>query len=320
MHYVAVDTFRLFRGAITEILLDESFTIETPETKACLSLARKFIALLSCDSIQHRQFADWIYAKLSSILDKAKSGQNVNEDHLWQKFHSFRSSEECCRKWKSILSEVDLTPYPMFYQHMTQELFELIIGKKLKIKETVSTESTVTLSTEEENVVRYIGGYVIRMLKKALHSPKDKEIMDTLDMLTKSSEQSISHDHGSEQWTKALDRGGLIHISDEAFECFCAIEVGIRRHLNMANIDDMDNSFRSRLVSDLVDDSDVQFSWCIVGHEMDEECSTECLEMIVNKWITIRGFSFAKSMVELYKQECKKSTQKSKGLRGKLSS
>lgn len=88
----------------------------------------------------------------------------------------------------------------------------------------------------------------------------------------------------------------------------------------MANIDDMDNSFRSRLVSDLVDDSDVQFSWCIVGHEMDEECSTECLEMIVNKWITIRGFSFAKSMVELYKQECKKSTQKSKGLRGKLSS
>ena len=57
------------------------------------------------------------------------------------------------------------------------------------------------------------------------------------------SEQSSSHDHGSEQWTKALDRGGLIHISDEAFECFCAIEVGIRRHLNMANIDDMDNSF-----------------------------------------------------------------------------
>lgn len=120
----------------------------------------------------------------------------------------------------------------MFYQHVTQELFELIISKKLKIKETVSTDSTVSLSTEEENVVRYIGGYVIRMLKKALHSPKDKEIMDTLDMLTKSSEQSSSCDHGSEQWTEALDRGGLIHISDEAFECFYAIEVGIRRHLN----------------------------------------------------------------------------------------
>ena len=93
---------------------------------------------------------------------------------------------------------------------------------------------------------------------------------------------------------------------------FYAIEVGIRRHLNMANIDDMDNSFRSRLVNDLVDDPDVQFSWCIMGYDMDEECNTECLEMIVNKWVTIRGFSFAKCMVELYKQESKKSTQKSK--------
>ena len=106
-------------------------------------------------------------------------------------------------------------------------------------------------------------------------------------MLTKSSEQSSSHDHSSEQWTKDLARGGLIHISDEAFESFYAIEVGIRQHLNMANINDMDNSFQSRLVNDLIDDPDVQFSWCIVSHEMDEECSTKCLEMIVNKWVTI---------------------------------
>lgn len=55
----------------------------------------------------------------------------------------------------------------------------------------------------------------------------------------------------------------------------------------MANIDDMNDSFRSKLVNNLVDDSDVQFVWCLVGHEMDEECSTECLEMIVKKWVTI---------------------------------
>ena len=65
------------------------------------------------------------------------------------------------------------------------------------------------------------------MLKKALRSPKDKEIMNTLDLLTKSSEQASSCD-GSEQWTIDLDRGGLIHISDEAFQYFYAIEVGIR--------------------------------------------------------------------------------------------
>ena len=64
----------------------------------------------------------------------------------------------------------------MFYQHVTQELFEMIIGKKLKIKEMVNTESTVTLSTEEENVVRYIRGYVIRMLKRFYTVPKTKKL------------------------------------------------------------------------------------------------------------------------------------------------
>ena len=36
---------------------------------------------------------------------------------------------------ESFLSELDLQPYPMFYQHVTQELFELIIGKKLEDQE-----------------------------------------------------------------------------------------------------------------------------------------------------------------------------------------
>ena len=280
-------------------------------------MARKLIALLSSELTEHKQFADWIYAKLSSIIDEICSGQNINDNHLWQKFHSLRSSVDFSDKWKSFLTKGDLEPYPMLYQHVTQELFETIVGKKLEIRETARTDSTVNLTAEEENVVRYIGGYVIRMLKKAHH--QDKEIMDILDMLTISSTQSSSHDQDSQRWIKALDRGGLIYISDEAFHCFCAIEVGIRRHLNMTNIEDMDDSFRSRLVTHLVDDSNVQFSWCLVG-EMDEDSGTECLEMIVTKWVTIRGFSFAKSMMELYKQESKKSTQKSKGLRATLSS
>ena len=41
-------------------------------------------------------------------------------------------------------------------------------------------------------------------------------------------------------------------------------------------------------------------------------------EMIVDLWITIRGFAFASSWVEKYKMASKKSTQKTKGIRKKL--
>ena len=122
---------------------------------------------------------------MSSIIDEVRYGQNINDNHLWQKFHSLRSSVDFCDKWKSFLTKADLEPYPMFYQHVTHEIFETIIDKKLEIREAARTHSTVKLTAEEENVVRYIGGYVIRMLKKA--HPQDKEIMDILDMLTISS-------------------------------------------------------------------------------------------------------------------------------------
>ena len=65
------------------------------------SLAWKLIAVLSSESTEHKQFADWIYAKLSSIIDGVCSGQNINDDYLWQKFHSLRSSVDFCGKWKS---------------------------------------------------------------------------------------------------------------------------------------------------------------------------------------------------------------------------
>ena len=44
----------------------------------------------------------------------------------------------------------------------------------------------------------------------------------------------------------------------------------------------------------------------------------EVLVVIIKLWLDIRGFSFAKSVMEMYKQETKKSTGKSKSLCTKL--
>ena len=49
----------------------------------------------------------------------------------------------------------------------------------------------------------------------------------------------------------------------------------------------------------------------------DNEAST-LLRMLVDHWVTIRGYSLTNSVVEKYKQEFKKMVQKSKGLRKNL--
>ena len=49
-----------------------------------------------------------------------------------------------------------------------------------------------------------------------------------------------------------------------------------------------------------------------------EDVADKILNMIVDLWITIRGFSLASAWVEQFKAHSKKTLQKSKGLRKQL--
>ena len=65
----------------------------------------------------------------------------------------------------------------------------------------------------------------------------------------------------------------------------------------------------------LSSDDDVLFNWTLItGDETEKDVLLE----IIKLWITTRGFSFAKSVMEQYRAESKKRTAKSKGLRTRL--
>ena len=65
-------------------------------------------------------------------------------------------------------------------------------------------------------------------------------------------------------------------------------------------------------------DEDVLFYWSIISAEWEEKEEQILLQMLIEMWVTVRGFSFAKSMLEMYKQAQKKTVQKSKGVRKQL--
>jgi len=66
----------------------------------------------------------------------------------------------------------------------------------------------------------------------------------------------------------------------------------------------------------LSSDDDVLFNWTLItGDETEKE---DVLLEIIKLWITTRGFSFAKSVMEQYRAESKKRMAKSKGLRTRL--
>ena len=62
-------------------------------------------------------------------------------------------------------------------------------------------------------------------------------------------------------------------------------------------------------------DDEAAFYWSMISANWEMEESQALLQLIINHWITLRGFSLTGAFMEKYKQHNKRPLQKSKGLR-----
>ena len=75
---------------------------------------------------------------------------------------------------------------------------------------------------------------------------------------------------------------------------------------------------KEKLTRSITTNEEVLFHWEMACANCEEEESKTLFAMVVDLWVTMRGFAYASSWMELYKQTSKKAVQKSKGLRRKL--
>ena len=104
---------------------------------------------------------------------------------------------------------------------------------------------------EEENAIRYMAGYVVRSLQK---------MADEVKMLIETDKKCIQ-ESSSTDWINIIDRGGLIHVTDECYQLFLAIEHAIHRELKTEKIGGMNDGFRQHMEMLLNEDNDVLFQW-----------------------------------------------------------
>ena len=127
------------------------------------------------------------------------------------------------------------------------------------------------------------------------------------------SDQESMSESSSTEWVNLIDRGGLVHVTEECHHLFLSIEFVVKHHINISNVKSMDDSFQSHIEKMIATDDDVLFNWTMTGEE-----NESILSEIIKLWVTIRGFSFTKCIMEKYKVESKKITGKSKGFRTSL--
>ncbi len=121
---------------------------------------------------------------------------------------------------------------------------------------------------------------------------------------------------GHQQSVSLVDRGGLWHVTNVTFMFFCAIEEVLRYHLTVSAISELSSGSKGAIMEAIVGNDDVAF-FCLACIEAEEE-EKELLSRIIDLWVTIRGFSFARSWMEMYKQASKKGLQRAKALRKDL--
>ena len=112
----------------------------------------------------------------------------------------------------------------------------------------------------------------------------------------------LFEERGTETWTNMVDRGGLWHISDQTYSIFLIMEEVIRQHLTLSGISAQTENSRKSILDTILNNEDLMFDWDIIAAEMKEEVSTAVLNKLIELYVTVRGFAFATSCLELYKQ------------------
>ena len=75
---------------------------------------------------------------------------------------------------------------------------------------------------------------------------------------------------------------------------------------------------KASIISSLMDDDNVLFAWIFISRELDKNDSDELLHLVIEMWLTIRGYSTAGAWMEHYKQIRKDITQGKHALRKDL--
>ena len=238
---------------------------------------------------------------------------------MWGQYHSLRSSASFRGDWiEFVEAAVGRTPSPIFFQHVTHEMFKCLIKTEYPITETNRPIGNRKLTTEEENALRYIAGYVCRKIIAKLESSSCFNRDDLILCMHNMRSDGGQENNVGEDWVNAIDRGGLWHVTDLSYGLFYAMEEVIRGHFTRSEAHSLTDDSKLTLITTLEENEDILFQWCMLSTNLNDGDASVLLHKIAELYITIRGFSFASSCVELYKKSSKKALQKGKGIRKEL--
>ena len=127
--------------------------------------------------------------------------------------------------------------------------------------------------TYEENVLRYIGGYMVNTLSHKFKRENMKYEVEAL--------QEMRGEETSGRGIRGVDS------KCGQRKCLCTMEYSMRQHMHMDNMWEMNDTFRQDLSTEIKEDDDVQFHWIILSSSKEEAVSQNILDSTIYLYITV---------------------------------
>lgn len=160
-----------------------------------------------------KSFCYWLYSEFRRIVDGAAKLKKIYKfkERVWSKYHELRTSDNFQSKWSQFLTANCLSMEPLFYQQVSVFIFSKLVKDAKKLPVVSNPEEVPVLTYEQENALRYTGGYIVGALKKK--NKNDASVLQDLKDLC--NEDDDMEPAESEEWLCSIDRGGLIRISED---------------------------------------------------------------------------------------------------------
>ena len=291
-----------------------------PSVNASSARVSAFTALQWCNAHLENQevleFAKDICIELDNCIIKSRKymASTKKYEMMWGYFHQLRTQENFIEKWQIFfVVTTGKKANSIIIQFLVDRIFKATISIRFT-SQTVTPgccNGDVVLTHDEENALWYAAGYIPKCLRDRLkHSshPLKRELMWRLLDLTDETDDTA--DDESEDWINMIDRGGLTHVTNKTYTLIQSMEMALRRCLCIIKV-----KFKEKVMENILKDENVLFNWLMISGEWESEEAETLFKMIIELWVTIRGFSFASSWVEKYKLAHHQSIQKSKGIR-----
>ena len=271
--------------------------------------------------------------QLSSLMFaiiKRKPNGTADKESITNQFHRLTLDKTLREQWNAVLLLAEMLPSEasnMLYQSVLDSfhLYSVQYRSSTLLTDIKPiSDAELKLEPEEEEVLRYVAGYIPYSLKKKYtklrHLPEGQAILSVLSSWSKEEgEKDMSFLDYTRDWTALRDRGGLFIINDELYIFIRRIENVARTIFNKNLLvqycnQNLSNELKNQLsASELISEA-----WEKITRNLENKSLGEKLKMeIFTKWINIRATAFLKAW--LAAQRLKIADDKAKSKKAKKS-